>query len=147
NVDVDPNKLSRDFGIPPAAPLRIRILNREIATFDPAELTQPLHKSSDSLAFGRRGCGPQVPYGRQLARLLRARRERPGSRRAANKRDELAAFHLRDHSITSSARASSVGGKLRPRPFAILRWSTNSNLPGAWTGSPPGFSPWRMRST
>jgi hypothetical protein len=27
-------------------------------------------------------------------RLLRARRERPSSRRAANKRDELAPFHL-----------------------------------------------------
>ena len=39
-------------------------------------------------------------------RLLRARRERPRRRRAAEQRDELAAVH----SITSSARASSVGG-------------------------------------
>ena len=38
--------------------------------------------------------------------LLRARRERPSDRRAAEKRDELAPLH----SITSSARASSVGG-------------------------------------
>ena len=38
--------------------------------------------------------------------LLRARRERPRRRRAAEQRDELAPFH----SITSSARASSVGG-------------------------------------
>ena len=42
-------------------------------------------------------------------RLLRARRERP-CRRAADERDELAPFH----SITSSARASSIGGTLRP---------------------------------
>src|SRR5262249_42187577 len=41
--------------------------------------------------------------------LLRARRERP-CRRAAEQRDELAA----PHSITSSARASSVGGTSRP---------------------------------
>jgi hypothetical protein len=39
-------------------------------------------------------------------RLLRARRERPRGRRAAEKRDELAAVH----SITSSARASTLGG-------------------------------------
>ena len=38
--------------------------------------------------------------------LLRPRRERPRRRRAAEQRDELAALH----SITSSARASSVGG-------------------------------------
>jgi hypothetical protein len=41
--------------------------------------------------------------------LLRARRERPRSRRAAEHRDECAAFH----SITSSARASSIGGTSR----------------------------------
>src|SRR5215510_2291019 len=38
--------------------------------------------------------------------LLRARRERPRGRRTAEQRDELAP----PHSITSSARASSVGG-------------------------------------
>src|SRR5262245_30488944 len=43
-------------------------------------------------------------------RLLCARRERP-RRRAAEQRDEFAAVH---HSITSSARASSVGGTSRP---------------------------------
>jgi hypothetical protein len=38
-------------------------------------------------------------------RLLRARRQRPRSRSAADKRDELAPFH----SITSSAMASTPG--------------------------------------
>src|SRR5262245_14192865 len=42
----------------------------------------------------------QEPHHRHR-RLLRARRERPGSRRAAEKRDELAPLH----SMTSSARA------------------------------------------
>jgi hypothetical protein len=42
---------------------------------------------------------------RQLARLLRPRRERP-RRRAAEQRDETSPIH----SITSSARASSIGG-------------------------------------
>ena len=50
---------------------------------------------------------PSHPVG-----LLRARRQRP-SRRAAEQRDELALVH----SITSSARASSVGGiSTSPRP-------------------------------
>src|SRR5262249_47100420 len=75
-------------------------------------------------------------------RLLRARRERP-CRRAAEERDELAALH----SITSSARASSVGGTSRPSAFAVLRLITNSCFVGACTGRSAGFSPLRMRST
>src|SRR5262249_8123488 len=43
-------------------------------------------------------------------RLLRARRERPRRRRAAEQRYEFAAFELCAHSITSSALARSVGG-------------------------------------
>ena len=76
-------------------------------------------------------------------RLLRACRERP-SRRAAEQRDELAPSH---HSITSSARASSVGGTSRPSALAVLRLITSSYLVGACTGSSAGFSPLRMRST
>jgi hypothetical protein len=34
------------------------------------------------------------------------------------------------HSITSSARASSVGGTSRPSAFAVLRLMTNSNFVG-----------------
>ena len=75
--------------------------------------------------------------------LLRARRERPRSRRAAEQRDELAALH----SITSSARASSVGGTSRPSALAVLRLITSSYLVGACTGRSAGFSPLRMRST
>src|SRR5262249_12077623 len=40
--------------------------------------------------------------------------------RAAEQRDELAAFH----SITSSARASSVGGPVRPSVLAVFRLIT-----------------------
>ena len=49
------------------------------------------------------------------------------------------------HSITSSARASSVGGTSRPSAFAVLRLMTSSNLVGAWTGRSLGFAPLRMR--
>ena len=54
-------------------------------------------------------------------RLLRPRRDRP-ARRAAEQRDELAPLH----SITSSARASNDGGKVKPRALAVLRLITIS---------------------
>src|SRR5262245_20860173 len=76
-------------------------------------------------------------------RLLRARYQRPCSR-AAEQRDELASP---DHSITSSARASNVGGISRPSAFAVLRLITRLYLVGICTGRSPGLSPFRMRST
>src|SRR5262245_14050809 len=51
------------------------------------------------------------------------------------------------YSITSSARASSVGGTGRPSVLAVCRLMTSSNLVGACTGSSPGFVPLRIRST
>src|SRR5262245_20790804 len=74
--------------------------------------------------------------------LLRARRERPRGRRAAEKCDELAAFH----SITSSARASSVAGTSRPSAFAVLRLMTSWNLVGRTTGRSESLAPLRMRA-
>jgi hypothetical protein len=76
-------------------------------------------------------------------RRLRARRERPRDGRAADNRNELAP----PHSITSSARASSVGGISRPRVFAVFRLTTSWYLVGSCTGSSPAFAPRRMRST
>jgi hypothetical protein len=52
--------------------------------------------------------------------------------------------NLQPHSITSSARASSVGGTVRPRALAVLRLITSSNFSGAWTGSSLGFAPFKM---
>src|SRR5262249_55148563 len=73
--------------------------------------------------------------------LLRTRRERPGRRRAAEQRDELATCH----SITSAARASSLSGTSRPSALAVLRLNTSSNLVVCMTGRSAGFSPLRMR--
>jgi hypothetical protein len=56
--------------------------------------------------------------------LLRPCRERPRSRRATEKRDELATFH----SITSSARPSSESGTVRPSALAVLRLMINSTF-------------------
>src|SRR5262245_1273439 len=50
----------------------------------------------------------------------------------------LAAEHA-DHSITWSARASSVGGIVSPRALAVLRLITSSNLVGCATGKVAGL--------
>ena len=47
----------------------------------------------------------------------------------------------RSHSITSSARASSVGGMSRPSALAVLRLMTSSNLVGCTTGRSAAFRP------
>ena len=73
--------------------------------------------------------------------LLRARRKRQCRRRAAEKRDERAPLH----SITSSA--ISDGGTARPSALAVFAFRVVINLVGSCTGSSPGFSPLRMRST
>jgi hypothetical protein len=50
------------------------------------------------------------------------------------------------HSITSSARASSVGGMSMPSALAVLTLITSSNFVDRWIGRSPGFSPLRMRA-
>ncbi len=57
-------------------------------------------------------------------RLLRSRRERPSSRRAAEQRDEVAS----SHSITSSASESKLSEIVTPSDLAVLRLITNSNF-------------------
>ena len=51
------------------------------------------------------------------------------------------------YSITSSARASSVSGTVRPSALAVLRFMASSNVVGCSTGRSPGFTPFRILST
>ena len=51
------------------------------------------------------------------------------------------------HSITSSARASSVDGTVRPSALAVIKLMMRSNLVGCSTGMSPGFVPRRILST
>src|SRR5262249_40165371 len=82
-------------------------------------------------------CGGRPSYWQPRTSL-----ERPRNRGTPEQRDELAP----PHSITSSARASNVGGISRPSALAVLRLITSSYLVGACTGRSAGFSPFRMRS-
>src|SRR6516162_5325651 len=143
DINFQPDELGCELSEAFAASLRPAIFDRDGASFDPAEVAQPLHKSSGQLALRGRRSRAQESDGRQFPRLLRARRERPRCGGAAKQRDELAPLH----SITSSARASTVAGISRPSAFAVLRLITSSYLVGACTGRSAGFSPLRMRST
>src|SRR5262249_37297510 len=51
------------------------------------------------------------------------------------------------HSITSSPRASSDGGTVRPSACAVIKLTTSSNFVGCSTGISPGFVPRRILST
>ena len=65
-------------------------------------------------------------------RLLRARRQRPRRRRAAEQRDEFAPLH----SITSSASESTIGGIVKPSVRAVeeLTNSLRAYSPGQPAG-------------
>src|SRR5262249_49086074 len=115
------------------------VLNRDVLALDEACFLEALAERSHALVRNRSTA--EKPDDRHR-RLLRVRRERP-HRHAAEQCDELAAFH----SITSSARASSIGDTSRPIILAVLRLSTVSYLVGVCTGRSAGFSPLRMRST
>src|SRR5262249_7441375 len=122
-----------------AASLRPAILDRDGATLNPTKFPQPLHECISQFPLGRSRGRAQEPDGRQLSRLLRARRERPCSR-AAEQRYERAA----PHSITSSAATWSVRGTRRPSAFAANRLITSSNLSSCLTGRSEALSPFRI---
>ena len=93
--------------------------------------------------LGRHGTA-EDPDAIDLARTLGRGnlRAREGAERKRG--DEGAPVH---YSITSSARASTEGGIVRPRAFAVLRLITNSNFVGCSMGRSAGLAPLRILST
>src|SRR5258708_7112491 len=118
--------------------LRPAILDRHILALDVAGFTKALAEYGQIPPCTIDRPDAEEPDHRHR-RLLRASRERPCGR-AAEQRDEVAALH---HSITSSARASSVTGMSMPKAFAVPRLMTSSNLVASSTGRSPAFSPLR----
>src|SRR5262249_28615906 len=89
----------------------------DVAPLDIARFGQTLTKHSHRgrTRSGRTGA---EPTNHRHRRLLRACRERPRGRGAAEQRDDLAP----PHSITSSATDSSVGGTVRPSMVAVYAY-------------------------
>ena len=80
----------------------------------------------DTTRGGRGPTNTETPYPRSLkSYLLEAAGTRPCGRRASEQGDELASPN---HSITSSARASSVAGTSMPSALAVVRSMTRSNF-------------------
>src|SRR6516225_2709640 len=142
--DNDGHPTTNQFGRHPWQPIisaiRPAVFDRHVSALDIARLLQALTECIQHGPVSVERCPVQKPYHRHR-RLLRACRERPRCCRAAEQRDELAPLH----SITSSAMASSPGGKLRPNALAVLRLITKSNLIDCMTGKSTGFSPLRTR--
>src|SRR5262245_23575294 len=122
--------------------LRPAILDRHILAFDVPAFADALpecgHKTCS--VGGRRAA--EEPDHRHR-RLLRARRERPRGRRAADERDELATAA---HSINSSARPDSGNGTVMPSALAVLRLMNSSYLDACSTGRSAGLVPLRILS-
>src|SRR5215510_13407832 len=121
----------------------------EIAALVPTQVFQALPERADPGVRIPVALGEIVQHrnATDTLALLRARRARPKERRrgrrAAESQDELAA----PHSITSSARASNMGGTSRPSAFAVLRLMISSNLVGCSTGRSAGTAPFKILST
>jgi hypothetical protein len=119
------------------------IVDAQVATLGPSELPERLLERRAALAIFRIVLGERHQRADASHALLPARREGPSDRRAAEERDELAAFH--SHSITSSASASNLSGISRPRVLAVLRLMTSSSLFTCSTGKSAGLTPLRIR--
>src|SRR5262249_919347 len=101
-------------------PFRPAIFDLHVLALDISCLFQPLAERAQTDRVRVRRRVAKEPDHRHRW-LLRLRRERPCGCRAAEQRDELAALH----SITSSARASKVGGTSMPSALAVLRLTTS----------------------
>jgi len=89
-------------------------LDNDVLALNEPCFLESLTDRVDNFHLGGRGGCQQSNH--RHRRLLRPRRERPRCRCAAEQRYELAP----PHSITSSARTSSVGGISRPSALAVV---------------------------
>src|SRR3974390_3078599 len=117
------------------------ILDLDVLTLDITAFAEPFAERSDTACAGIGDPAIDERHHR-YRRLLRLHRERP-RRHSAKQRDELTA----PHSMTSSARASSIGGTSRPSAFAVFKLIASSNMTGCKTGSFAGFSPAKILPT
>ena len=88
-------------------------------------------------------CGPlSMP-----APVARLRRNQPFACHGSKESNRPEAAMRRPHSITSSARARSNCGTVRPSALAVFRLMISSNLVACWTGRSAGLAPLRIFPT
>src|SRR5262245_38616032 len=133
--------MSADFTGIGRSPARV---DPHVAADAPARLLETLQERPDAGLKFRivRSRGQENADETHPLALLRVRSERP-RRRAAEQRDELPALH----SITSSARAMSVGGISRPSALAVWRLMVKLNLVERSIGRSAALAPLSILST
>ena len=97
-------------------------------------------------AVDRGGGRPGIVRGKARGEVRR-RRVRTYTQSAMSALPPIEDNLLHAYSMTSSARASSVGGTSRPSALAVVRLMTRSNLVGCSTGMSAGFAPRKILST
>src|SRR5262249_34677439 len=120
------------------APLGPADFQRDRLPFDVAQVSESVPERLEP-ARGR-GIAAKVTDPGDFWRGLCAAGQRPG-RSAGEQSDEGTPLH----SLTSSARASRVGGTVRLSALAVLRLRIISTLVIRCTGRSAGFSPLSMR--
>src|SRR5207249_7484421 len=125
-VHFEPDEFGGKWSVPLGNAVRVALLDDEIAALDPPELLESLSERIQGEGFG---IGKQ-PADPGQAGLLPLDDERRGQE-AQGTSDEAPPVH---YSMISSARASTDGGIVRPRAFAVLRLITSSNLVGCSIG-------------
>ena len=143
DVDLSVDELGHDLGIALDTSLCPAILDRHVAALCPAELAQSPHKGGGPMGPGRGRADAEESDGRHLPGCC----ARAASGHAAAAPPSSVMNSRRSHSITSSARASSIGGRSMLSALAVLRLTISSSRVGCSMGRSPGFSPFKMRST
>src|SRR5262249_38503003 len=118
-----------------------RPYNFDVEIISVALITQSLTHCGNPQVRGLDQAGMQETNPGNPSAPLGQCRKWPRNGRPAQTGNELPT----PHSITSSARASSVGGMVSPRASAVLRLMTSSNFVGCITGRSAGWAPLRMR--
>ena len=143
DVDITAGEFGRESGKPVGLALVKPRLEHEVLALHPAEGSQ---RPNQRQARGRiwQALGKHAdPY--LLPRLLSLGGQRRSKEDRTCASEERATVH--HYWITSSARASSAGGIVRPSALAVLRLMTKSNLLGCSTGRSAGLAPLRILST
>src|SRR5262249_222951 len=125
------DELGRRAGKSLRHPIGVTVVEYDVVTFEVAEVAQPLAESIPHqriIGGGEAGKRGGV-WGGGCGRATEGRATKHGKKVPP------------PHSMTSSARASSEDGTVRPSVLAVLRLISSSNLVGCSTGRSPGFVP------
>ena len=115
-----------------------------------AAVTGPMHPSARDRVWHSGRENPRTFASRRITRPRdKFRKDRSDPERKFDlTRSGAGTGHLPTaYSMTSSARASSDGGIVKPSAAAVLRLMTRSVLIGGSTGRSPGLAPLRILST